>query len=222
MRQYARTINLWDIATHEKVATLIDPIGYTKSTKKSVESVTFSRDGETIASSHEARKVRFWNVFTHEITTTIDGLDLPVLELAYSPDGTLLAGGTANWTTEGKVKMWSATSRTEIATLTAPLRDKTSVGSGLPNYVNSVTFSPDGKTVAGAIATDDLIVRWDVATREVIDVLDARSTKTEPLQIRRDSVLTAQILHRHTPRPGGPMEAAMKGEQFESEASVKP
>ncbi|MFH8401426.1 WD40 repeat domain-containing protein [Streptomyces anulatus] len=179
------TVNLWDTGTHEKLATLIDPIGYTKSQQKSVESVVFSRDGSTIATSHEARNVRVWDASTGEIISTIDGLELPVLELAYSPDGSLLAGGTASLSTrDGQVKLWSADSQKEVATLTVPY--VTTPGEAVPRneriarYVNSVQFSPDGETVIGSVDGDPLIVRWDVATRKLIDIEDTRAYQDSP------------------------------------------
>ncbi|MFC9608759.1 WD40 repeat domain-containing protein [Streptomyces niveus] len=174
------TVNLWDTGTHEKLATLIDPIGYTDSPKKSVESVAFSRDGSTIATSHEARNVRVWDASTGEIISTIDGLELPVLKLAYSPDGSLLAGGTASLSTrDGQVKLWSADSQEEVATLTVPY--VTTPGEAIPRkeriaqYVNSVQFSPDGETVIGSVNGDPLIVLWDVATRKVVDIEEKRT-----------------------------------------------
>ncbi|MEF9881043.1 WD40 repeat domain-containing protein [Streptomyces sp. P9-A4] len=179
------TVNLWDTGTHEKVATLIDPIGYTRSPNKSVESVAFSPDGKTIATSHEARNVRFWNVFTHEIISTIEGLELSVLELAYSPDGTLLAGGTASLSTrDGQIKLWSAASRKEVATLTVPplvtSGDSTPTKDRIARYVNSVQFSPDGETLVGSVNGDALIVRWDVSTRKIVDVVDTRIYREDP------------------------------------------
>ncbi|MFC7891720.1 WD40 repeat domain-containing protein [Streptomyces sp. NPDC057381] len=174
------TVNLWDTRTHEKLATLIDPIGYTQRPQKSVESVVFSRDGSTIATSHEARNVRFWDVSSGAIISTIDGLELPVLELAYSPDGSLLAGGTASLSSkDGQVKLWSADSQEEVATLTVPY--VTIPGRSIPRkeriarYVNSVQFSPNGETVIGSVNGDPLIVRWDVATRRLVDIEDTRT-----------------------------------------------
>lgn len=174
------TVNLWDTRTHEKFVTLIDPIGYTNRPQKSVESVVFSPDGSTIATSHEARNVRFRDVSSGEIISTIDGLELPVLELAYSPDGSLLAGGTASLSSrDGQVKLWSADSQEEVATLTVPY--VTTTGGSIPRkeriarYVNSVQFSPDGETVIGSVNGDPLIVRWDVATRKLVDIEDTRT-----------------------------------------------
>ncbi|WP_426402826.1 WD40 repeat domain-containing protein [Streptomyces sp. R-07] len=201
------TVNLWDTGTHEKLATLIDPIGYTKSRQKSVESVAFSRDGSTIATSHEARNVRFWDISTGEIIGTINGLELPVLHLAYSPDGSLLAGGTASLSSrDGQVKLWSADSQEEVATLTVPYG--TTPGESIPRkeriaqYVNSVQFSPDGGTVIGSVNGDPLIVRWDVATRKVVDIEDARIYQNgadydtaHPMRISPDgTMITAGLL----------------------------
>lgn len=197
------TVNLWDTGTHEKLATLIDPIGYTKSPRKSVESVAFSRDGSTVATSHEARKVRIWDLSTGDIISTIDGLELSVSDLAYSPDGSLLAGGTASLRTrDGQVKLWSADSQEEVATLTVPyvttpgkpIRRKERIA----RYVNSVQFSPDGETVFGSVSGDPLIVRWDVATRKLVDIENARTYPdgadydiAHPMRVSPDGTMVA-------------------------------
>lgn len=203
------TVNLWDTGTHQKLGTLIDPIGYTNSRQKSVESLAFSRDGTTIATSNMARKVRFWDISTGAIVSTIDGLELPVLELAYSPDGSLLAGGTASLRTrDGQVKLWSADSQKEVATLTVPY--VTTPGESIPRkeriarYVNSVQFSPDGETVIGSVNGDPLIVRWDVATRKLVDVEDTRTYQdgayhdtVHPMRISPDGTMIAAGLFRN-------------------------
>lgn len=197
------TVNLWDTRTHEKLATLIDPIGYTKSREKTVESVAFSRDGTTIATSHEARTVRFRDLSTGEVISTIDGLELPVLHLTYSPDGSLLAGGTASLKTrDGQVKLWSADSQKEVATLTVPY--VAASGEQIPRkeriarYVNSVQFSPDGRTVIGSVNGEPLIVRWDVATRKLVDVEDLRTHQdvadhadAHPMRVSPDGTMIA-------------------------------
>ena len=86
---------------------------------------------------------------------TLKGHRGPVYSVAYSPDGRLLASGSADHT----VKLWDPSNGTCLATL-----------AGHVSEVNCVSFSPDGQTVASA--SDDRTVRlWNVAARSLRAVL---------------------------------------------------
>ncbi len=76
------------------------------------------------------------------------GHALKVDGLAFSPDGRLLASGSADST----VKLWDVESVRELRTL-----------AGHRAWVRAVAFSPDGKTLASA-AADGSLKLWDVAT----------------------------------------------------------
>ena len=74
------------------------------------------------------------------------GHSLYVNSIAFSPDGRLLASGSADNT----IKLWDAASGQELKTLL-----------GSSGRVNSIAFSPDGRTLASG-AGDSLIRVWDV------------------------------------------------------------
>ena len=90
----------------------------------------------------------------------IRGMAREAADVAFSPDGRLLATAHAYNADPGDVKLWDMTTGAKVATL--PVADRGIV---------SVVFSPDGKILAGrAYALADPqssweIILWDVASR---------------------------------------------------------
>ena len=76
--------------------------------------------------------------------------------VAFSPDGKTLATGS----TYGAVKLWDATTKTNIATL------------GATEAVPSVAFSPDGATLATG-SWNGVVKLWDATTKTNIATLEA-------------------------------------------------
>jgi tricorn protease-like protein len=108
-----------------------------------VKAVAASTDG-TVAAATDKGTIKRW-----EAASAVAKRDISrsgaVLALAFSPDGKLLAGGTADAT----VVLWKTENGSQDKTLRGPKAE-----------VNAVAFSPDGKTVVsgGADATVHL---WD-------------------------------------------------------------
>src|SRR5436190_858407 len=82
--------------------------------------------------------------------TVLKGHKESVNAVAFSPDGKLLASGSADDT----VKLWEVPSGKHLATL-----------KGHEDSVNGVAISPDGKWLASA-SSDDTVILWDIATRK--------------------------------------------------------
>ena len=100
-----------------------------------VTDVSFSPDGNIIATASRDKTVKIWSVDGTEIQT-LKGHQDWVRSVKFSPTEKIIA--TASW--DGTVKLWTTKGKL-ITTLT-----------GHNTKVYSVSFSPDGKTIASADA----------------------------------------------------------------------
>jgi WD40 repeat protein len=141
------SLRLWDSATGELRHALEDSWG-------AVRSAAFSPDGRRLASVSEG-VVRLWTPNTGDITHTFDGFSpYGLLSVAFSPDGTLIAGGD----TGGTITLWKREG-TVVRVLYGHL-----------NHVVGLAFSPDGTLLASGGA-DNTIRLWDVASGDIRQVL---------------------------------------------------
>jgi eukaryotic-like serine/threonine-protein kinase len=118
-----------DLATHTKIATLVDP--------RPVLAVALSPDGERLVSSGFDGVLKVWNVRTaREETPSFRAFLDPIWGLAFSADGRSLAAGGNNRT----VGIWDTSSWKLIETL-----------NGHTSTIRTLAFSPDGQQlVSGA------------------------------------------------------------------------
>ena len=114
-----------------------------------VRSLAFSPDSKTLASSgSRGMDVKLWDVASREVSASLAGHDNSLMNLAFSPDGSLLAAGCRN----GNVLLWDVLSRQTLATVSAH-----------DGAVWSVAFSPDGRTLA-SVGEDRLGKLWDLGS----------------------------------------------------------
>jgi WD40 repeat protein/uncharacterized caspase-like protein len=135
------TIKLWDAATGKQLRSLEGHTG-------DVTSVTFSPDGNVIASSGWDQTIKLWDAATGNQLRSLEGHTGYVYSVAFSPDGKVIASASQDKT----IKLWDAATGNQLRSLEGHTGD-----------VNSVAFSPDGKVIASA-SQDKTIKLWDTAT----------------------------------------------------------
>ncbi len=122
-----------------------------------VDSIAYSPDGKTIATASQS-EVRLWDAETGRHTGTLKE-HMPISDLVvYSPDGKTIATAIENplarHSYDGIVILWDAVTGARKKDF---FKDYDSFG-----FVKSLTYSPDGKTIATAIGSE--VHFWDVGT----------------------------------------------------------
>ena len=167
-------VNLWDVASKTKIATLVGHVRW-------VNSVAYSPDGKMLAAGLNDDKVALWDIAARTKTTlTHEGF---VGSVAFSPDGrTLASAGT------GIVKLWDVATRTVVTALRntyGPVAfspdgimlfagnklwdvNTTIVHATFDVQAGSVTFSPNGRTLA--TTAHEEVRLWDIKTQNSVKI----------------------------------------------------
>ena len=156
---YGTSIRIWDVATLTEINTL-DRWGY----RHSIVNVSFSPDGNTIVSRCGQQVICLRDAATF---TEIRRFEIPshwVGIAVFSPEGHTLAILDHNYhgpyNSSSIVRLWDVDTDTEIGRLLGHI-----------GQVNSVSFSPDGRTLATAGSLDAAVRLWDVDTQTEIAIL---------------------------------------------------
>src|SRR5262249_8420519 len=125
-----------------------------------VNRVAFSPDGVHLAAGGAAREpeLKLWDVATWAANKDLAGHKYPVLSLAFSPKGNLLATGSQ----EKLIRLWDVASG-----------EGAEFGEEHGLTVTALAFSPDGKWLASG-SYDRKVRVWNVAERTLKAKLDVR------------------------------------------------
>jgi WD40 repeat protein/serine/threonine protein kinase len=168
------TVKLWDVPSGR-------PGPAWKGHDGSVTAVAFSPGGAWLVTAGLDRKVLVWAAATGKEVRTIQPF-LPVLGLAFSPDGKVLATACESPREKdrlGLVTLWDFSSGRDQVTLTGP-----------PGGVTGLAFAPDGSALAAA-GRDGKAWLWDLSTRKVFARLDAHAGGVRAVQFSRDGAMLA-------------------------------
>jgi WD40 repeat protein len=148
------TIRLWDITTHQTIATFNEPAAAqavgsrAANSPPGIRDLAYSPDGQTLASAGDDLTVRLWDVSTKREIARLTGHTGMIWSLAFAPDGKTVA----TCSRDGTVKLWNLRVHAEVATL------KHDHG-----QIAAVAFAPDGNMMATAGA-DGTIRLWRAAS----------------------------------------------------------
>ena len=170
------SLRLWDVATEtEKI--VVD--------RERVRNINISPDGKTIATSG-SDTVRLWNAETGEHITDLNGQNISINGIDFSPDGSTLASGGGDtlylWDVATGARKMSINGHTngltgiavssDFNTLATASREKIllwhpttgkykkMIFGGYWSYQRSLTFSPDGNTLASQASLNTHL--WDI------------------------------------------------------------
>ncbi|MBN1874429.1 MAG: hypothetical protein JXA33_09370 [Anaerolineae bacterium] len=153
------SIYLWDMKTQHVLEPPLIENG------KRVLTLAFSPDGSLLASGGADSAVTLWDIATHQpLGEPLTGHPDWVYGVAFSPDGKTVASIACAELDDqynchaGEVRLWDVAGRQLIG---APLRGHT-------NYVTTIAFSPDGRTVATG-GWDQTVILWDTVTQQPIN-----------------------------------------------------
>ncbi|MBN1317259.1 MAG: protein kinase [Anaerolineales bacterium] len=152
-------IKMWDVETGEETLILTGHSNW-------INSVTFSPDGQTLASGSVDKTIRLWDIPSGRQLRVITGHKDQVESVAFSPDGTLLA--SASW--DLTIKIWDVASGSELDSLT-----------GHTSWIKSVAFSPDGTMLASG--SNDQLRIWRIETGTAASATTTTITVAEPVRV---------------------------------------
>ena len=140
-----------------------------------VWNVTFSPDGNLLASAGLDKTVRLWEVATGQEVRTLTGHTDRVWDVTFSRNGSQLASAGADAT----VRLWEVATGQGVRTLT-----------GYTGAVRGVAFSPDGNLLASA-ADDETVRLWEVATGTQVRALTGHTKWGRGVAFSPDGALLA-------------------------------
>jgi WD40 repeat protein/serine/threonine protein kinase len=166
------TVRVWDPGTGQEEFALQGQV-------HGMVSVAFSPDRKRLAGANQDHTITVWDTVRRQVVHVLRGHNAPVWHVVFSPDGTLLASAAG----DGTARVWDAATGRELRTLPK---------------LGSVTFSPDGKWLAGGGSTGGEVKVVDVATGKELLTLQGHSALVLSVAFLPDGKRLASAGHDRT------------------------
>lgn len=165
------TVHLWDVKTG-------NPLNTINAHKRYVDSVTFSPDGNTMATAgvdgyfiEDGNKktsgiIHLWDVDTGKLLNTYKGHTEGCNGVAFSPDGNTLI--SSSW--DETIRFWDVVTGTHKQTITVQAFDG----------VEDILLSPDGTTLASYSLWGGISL-WDIDTGNFLKRMVRQTSDTDAL-----------------------------------------
>jgi RNA polymerase sigma factor (sigma-70 family) len=149
-------IHIWETA-----AAAVRQLHKIRAHADGVHALGFSADGAVLASGGSEHAVRLWDTKSAKQINTLIGHQERVTTVAVAPGGKVIA--TAAW--DCSIRLWDGDTGQELRRLGWTPKENLPLGTS--KFVNSLSFSADGKLLAAA-GYEDKVLLWDVARGEPV------------------------------------------------------
>lgn len=160
------TARIWDLIGGQHERRLINQTA-------EVHDAIYSRDGRYAATMSTDATVRVWDLASDQQLASL-AQAAPLVNPAFSPDGVYLATGPRLANEE--LQVWDWRRGTIVAHFSAN-----------DSYINSITFSPDGKIIASA-CPDSVLRMWDWRTGQTVWTSDKQPYEATQIKFAADGL----------------------------------
>ncbi len=140
------------------------------SNSTSVNPVTISQDGKTLANGSEDGAIQLWDSGSGKLRSTLKGHSAAVYSVAISQDNQILASGSADET----IKIWNLNAGQQIRTLSGRLKG-----------ISALAISLDGQILVAGDRVGTIAI-WKLSTGELINVFTGHGILVTSLAMTPD------------------------------------